>query len=86
MKKPTKEEIAAEIAALEQLKPVGKFSEKTAESIAIAIEELKYGVDRTAPEWDEMSGELRDMAEQAYAWKEGLNKSKPSADWGSLCA
>lgn len=86
MKTPTKEQIAAEIAALEKLKPVGKFAQKTAASIAIAIEELKYGVDRSAPEWEEMSDDQRDMAEQAYAWKAGMNKSRPSADWGALCA
>jgi hypothetical protein len=86
MKKPTKEQIAAEIVALKQLKPVGPFAAKTRATVQIAIDELQFGLDRTCEEWSELPEHHRDMAEQAYAWKEGMNKDKPSAGWGSLCA
>ncbi len=85
MKKRTKEEVAAEIAALEKLKPVGPFARKTAETISIQIDALKCGVDDTAEEWDELTDEQQMAARDAENWANGDEIPAPSKDWGALC-
>lgn len=84
MKPKTNEEIAAEVAALRALKPVGKFSVLTAAAIAVAIEALTEGIDTTADEWHDLSGDAQAMAVEALGWKEGLIKKKPSEGFGGL--
>lgn len=79
----TKTQIQQEIAELKALKPVGPFAAKTARSIKLAVEELEFGVDQTAAEWDELTDEQRDIVSQTAAWREGF-ADRPSTDWGSL--
>ena len=79
----TEKEIKTEILALKALKPVGKFANKTANSINLAIEELEFGVDDTAIEFLEMSDSERDIVNTTRLWKEG-GKDRPSKGWGKL--
>ncbi len=84
--KATKEQIAAEIAALEALKPIGRFAAKTAGTIEIQIDALKNGVDETSAEWEEQGEEMQMAAMDAFNWREGYAKEKPSEGWGGLVA
>ena len=79
----TKREIETEIKALKALKPIGDFKQKTAATIETAIEELEYGVDQTAEEWNELSDEQRDIVNVADAWRNG-EETKPSEGWYDL--
>jgi len=80
----TPQEIETEIAALKALKPVGLLKDKTARSIEAAIDELQYGVDDTAGEWQEMTDEERSGVLDASGWKDGDSDEKPSEGWGRL--
>lgn len=82
----TKQEIETEIAALKALKPVGRFAEKTSESIALQIEELEYGVDQTAAEWDDLSDEQQSVVNETIEWKEGRIRTPPHKEWCGLMA
>ena len=83
----TKQEIAAEIAALKALKPVrGQWQAKTKHSIELAIEELEHGYDTTAAEFSELSDSHQDVINSARMWKEGDSNDKPSESWGALVA
>lgn len=86
MKPKTTQQVAAEIAALKALKPVGQFTKKTKETIEIQIEALEHGMDETAPEWEELSEEQQMAAMDATTWKEGGNDEAPSKGFGNLCA
>jgi hypothetical protein len=81
-----KKETADEIRALEQLKPVGPFAEKTKRAIQTMIDALAGNIDETAKEFLEMSDEDRDAYNDAYNWKEGLTRNKPSESFGGLIA
>ena len=80
----TKTEIDQEIFNLRQLKPVGMHQERTAEKIRVMIEELEFGVDDTADEFEEMTDGEQDCVRQARMWKEGDTETKPSEGWGNL--
>jgi hypothetical protein len=80
----TPQEIETEIAALKALKPVGPFKDKTAGSIAAAIEELLNGVDDTADEFEEMPENEQQLVWDARYWKDGDSDEKPSEGWGQL--
>lgn len=82
----TKQEIETEIAALKALKPVGKFKENTERKIELAIEELEYGYDDTAEEWNELNDSEQDIVNTTRLWKEGDSDDKPSEGWGALVA
>jgi len=84
MSKRTQPEIDAEIAALKSLIPIGQFTRRTQMKIDLAIEELKDGIDTTAPEWDELGESLQDVVMQTTMWKEGDTDSRPSEGWGDL--
>lgn len=85
MAKRTEKEIASEITALKPLKPVpGPFQQKTQRSIELAIEELEFGVDDTADEWNDLSDEQQDIVNTARNWKDGFSTDKPSEGWGLL--
>jgi DNA-directed RNA polymerase specialized sigma54-like protein len=86
MKKPTDTQIAAEIAALKKLKPVGPFARKTAETIAVVIDALDGQIDETAPEFSELTDDQQMAAVDAMRWKNGYIAAKPTADWDGLCA
>ena len=74
----SKQEIQAEIIALRAIKPVGRFAAQTKERIALAIEELEFGVDQTAGEWNELSMGEQDIVHFAKLWKNGESHIKPS--------
>jgi DNA-directed RNA polymerase specialized sigma54-like protein len=80
----TQQEIKTEIEALKALKPTGRFANKTAESIALQIEELEYGVDQTADEWEELTYEQQSVVNDTIKWKEGHTKNPPSKEWHGL--
>ena len=80
----TKTEIDQEIFNLRQLKPVGMHQDRTAAKIKMMIEELEFGVDDTADEWEEMTDGERDSVLQTRMWKEGDTETKPSEGWGNL--
>lgn len=80
----TPQEIKTEIEALKALKPTGRFADKTAESIALQIEELEYGVDQTAGEWEELTNEQQSVVYDTIEWKEGRTKNPPSKEWRGL--
>lgn len=84
MKRPTQEQVQAEIEALKKLKPFGPFRAKTERAIEIAIEALKYGFDQTADEWNELDDEQQDTVFQAEGWKTGDIKDRPSTGWEGL--
>lgn len=84
MKNRTRSEITAEIEALKRLKPCGVHKHTTQAKIDIAIEELTFGWDQTAEEWNELSDGERDAVNVALSWKEGHSHSRPSKGWGSL--
>ena len=82
--KPTKDQIAAEIAALKKLTPVGRFAGKTQETIRVQIEELEFGFDQTAAEWNELSDEDQMAVQDAINWKSGEDDTPPSKTFGGL--
>ena len=86
MNKPTKDQIAAEVAILKTLKPVGPFAIKTAKSIELMIEELEHGVDQTSDEWSELNDEQQDVVNVTMLWKTGHHNDRPSQGWGGLVA
>jgi hypothetical protein len=79
----TPDEIKAEIEALRRLVPHGPFRYRTEQKLTVAIEELTHGVDQTAPEWEELSDEQRDMVQNAISWRE-QGGDAPSSGWGDL--
>ena len=80
----TQQEIKAEIEALKVLKPIGRFADKTSESIALQIEELVCGVDQTSDEWEELTEEQQSLVNNTIEWKEGRAKNPPSKEWCGL--
>lgn len=80
----SRQEIESEIEALKALKPIGRFAYKTGESIALQIEELEYGVDKTAGEWEELAEEMQSVVNDTTEWKEGRSKNPPSKEWYGL--
>lgn len=84
MKKPTPEEIAAEVAALKSLIPVGPHKKSTADIIQAMIDELTEGVDSTAEEFNEMSQAEQDGVFDAANWRDGESSRKPSDTFEGL--
>ena len=82
--KPTKDQIAAEIAALKKLKPIGPFARKTAETIQVQIDALSGEVDETADEWNDLTEEHQMNAMDCINWLNGDTETQPSKDWGGL--
>lgn len=84
MPKRTKEEIAAEVAALKALKPFGLFARKTAAAIQVQIEAVEEGIDDTADEFNDLTDEQQDAARECENWRNGDTDEKPSESWGGL--
>ena len=80
----TPAEIAAEIAALKALKPIGRFARKTADGILLQLEELEFGMDQTCEEWNELGLDDQALVEDTRAWKECRSDKQPSKEWGGL--
>lgn len=88
MPKKTKDEIAAEIAALEACKTYAphytKFGDNNHAKIDRQIEFLKGDIDMTAPEWDEFSEGDQSAILEAECWAEGQSvDGSPSSGWDS---
>ena len=85
MKKPTRDQIAAEIAALEKCKDYAPartmFGEDNHARIDRQIEFLRGEIDMTAPEWDEFSETEQSAIMEAEAWRDGNSKETPSSGW-----
>lgn len=87
MSKRTQEEIAAEVAALKALKPVGLFARKTAATIQVQIDAVSGNIDQTSDEFHgELTEEQQMAAMDAINWANGDEEKKPSEDWGGLVA
>ncbi len=81
MTKPTPEEIAAEIAALEALEPKGPHASALRDSIEIHVGVLKGEIDNTAEEFNEMTQQQQDAASEAFMWRDGDSIHRPSASY-----
>lgn len=85
VRKPTEQEVVAELDALRELNPVGQFARKTAASIQIAIDALLGNVDETSDEFNsELTDDQQQAALDAINWKNGDSDTKPSEGWGNL--
>ncbi|MEK6880489.1 MAG: hypothetical protein AABY22_12810 [Nanoarchaeota archaeon] len=82
----SKIEISEEIKSLLELKPIGKFKTKikTKNLINFAVEELKFGFDQTAEEWEEYTDSEQDIVVQTNLWKNGDIDEKPSESFENL--
>ena len=86
MSEKTKSEIEAEVANLEACKAYipkySAFSEDNHAIVNLQIEELRFGIDDTADEWDELSDMEKSAILEARDWKEGQVEDAPSMGWG----
>lgn len=80
----SKQEIAAEIEAVKLLKPVGPHARSTQKKLELVLEELTYGVDDSAEEWNELRDTDQDLVNTTRLWKEGDSDDRPSQGWGPL--
>lgn len=80
----TPEEIKTEIAALKALKPVGRWADRTQETIKLLVEELEEGVDDTSEEFEGLTEGQQEAVKMAREWKEEKYDDKPSEGWGDL--
>jgi len=80
----TPQEIQTEIAALQALKPVGRFAYATAKKIRAAVDELEESFDQTSFEWEKMDEGLKSIIMETHDWKMGDTDLPPSTGWGSL--
>ena len=88
MQKPTKEEIAAEIQALEACKAyIPKktvFGDDNLKRVDLQIEFLRGDIDMTNDdEWNEFSDDEQSIILDAKRWKDGDTKESPSSGWNS---
>jgi hypothetical protein len=85
MNKPTKEQVDAEIRALEACKSyvpkLTRFNENNHEQLNLQVEELRDGIDDTADEWNDLSERDQEAIMQARDWKNGDEKESPSSGW-----
>ena len=85
--KPTKEEVDAEIAALNALKPIGPWASTTAGLIGIAAQVLSGEFNSvTAADHGSFTQEQLDIASSAQSWLDGRSTDRPSQGWGELVA
>jgi hypothetical protein len=66
----TQQEVDREIEALKSLRPLARWRGKTTANIRAAIDELEGSIDRTAGEWNEMSDDVRQCADDAESLRE----------------
>lgn len=85
MSKKTEEEIAAEIARLEEAKQFAPkrtmFGDDNHEKIDRQIEYLRGDIDIDAPEWDDFSQPEQSAIMEAQAWADGQSDEVPSEGW-----
>lgn len=87
-KKPTAEQIEAEIKALEVCKEYvpksNLFGENNHRKLDLQIEYLKEGIDTSSDEYFEMEDWERMAIYEAESWKEGDETISPSQGWDSF--
>jgi len=81
----SQEEIAAEIDALEALRPTGPFAQNTERQLALLVDVLRQQVDFTTPEFTELPETEQMTALDAEAWRTGDSDFTPSTGWRGLC-
>jgi len=85
MNKPTPDQIAAEIAALEDAKTYAPFRSALGDSnhrnIDRQIEYLRGEIDTTAPEFYYFSESEHSAILEAQAWRDGQSEEAPSSGW-----
>ena len=85
MKKPTKDQIAAEIAALEKAKIYAPartmFGDDNHANIDRQIEYLRGDLDMDGPEWDDLSENEQSAVMKAEAWQDGYSEESLSSGW-----
>lgn len=74
-------DIENEILALQNLKPTGPHKDSIQARFDLMIEELEWGVDDTAEEWDDLSDCEQDAVMSTRRWKEGDSNDRPSEGW-----
>ena len=83
MKKPTKDQIAAEIAALEKCKDYAPartmFGEDNHARIDRQIEFLRGDIDMDDPEWDDLNENEQSAVMDAQAWMDGDSEENLSS-------
>lgn len=84
--KPTPAQIAAEIAAIEKLKPKeNRWKWKLQAQIDIQVEVLKGEVDDTAEEFSDLPADVRDAAQEAWQWLQSTDRPAPSKAYEEAC-
>lgn len=87
MPERTQTEIEAEIKALEACKTyiprTTAFGDNNHHNLDLQIEELRYGIDDTADEWNDYSEGEQSAIMEARSWKEGDEDESPSSGWDS---
>lgn len=85
MSERTKKQIQAEIKALEVCKTyiprTTAFGDNNHRNLDLQIEELQYGIDDTAEEWNDYSDSEQEAIMDARRWKEGDEDESPSSGW-----
>lgn len=81
----SKQNIEQEIAALEACKSYipkeTAFGDNNHRNIDLQVEELRFGIDNTAGEWDEFSDSEQSAILEARDWKNGDVDEPPSSVW-----
>jgi hypothetical protein len=81
----TKQQVDAEIAALEACKAYAPknsyFGDDNHRNIDLQIEALRGEIDTTADEWNDFSTEEQSTIQSALDWQMGFIKDSPSSGW-----
>ena len=85
MSAKTKQQVEAEIAALEASKSyapkVSYFGNDNHRGIDLQIEALRGEIDTTADEWNDFSTDEQATIQSALDWQMGFIKDAPSSGW-----
>lgn len=88
MKEKTKQQVDAEIKALEACKAYvprkNFFGDDNHRNIDLQIEELRFGIDDTAVEWEEFSEAEQSSILEARDWQDGQIEEAPSSGWDNF--
>lgn len=85
MSERTQKQIADEIKALEACKSYIPrntiFGDNNHRNVDLQIEELRYGMDDTAEEWNDFSESEQSAIMESRRWKECDGDETPSSGW-----
>lgn len=88
VKPRTEKEIESEIKALELCKSYAPrcnvFGDNNHRNIDLQIEELEFGIDDSAEEWEGLSESEQSSILYARDWKEGEEDESPSSGWDNF--